>query len=285
MAKEISLIGLGAMGSALARALLSNGYHVTVWNRSAEKAAPLVQEGAILAASAAAAVSASPIVIINVTNYSTSHEILRTTDVSGKLLIELSTGTPKEARDAGIWAKAQGAEYIDGAIMATPEQMGRPDTPLFASGPEQSFKKAEPALKTLAGSLQFMGEEVGAAAAWDLGCLAVVFGTMIGFLQGAKVFQTEGIPVAALGSMIAAIAPFIGEMVKHEGDVIESGIYDNNPQSNLQMASITGVLLKKHAEEAGINAEIPTFLKGLFDRAIAAGYGKEQVAALFKVLN
>lgn len=284
MSKEISIIGLGAMGSALARALLSNGYRVTVWNRTAEKAAPLVQEGAILAPSAAAAVSASPVVIINVTNYSSSRDIIGTTDISGRLLIELSTGTPKEARDSAAWALGQGAEYIDGAIMATPEQMGRPDTPLFASGAEASFKKAEPALKALGGGVQFMGEDVGAAAAWDLGCLAVVFGAMIGLLQGAKIFQAEGIPVGALGGMIAAIAPVIGEMVKHESEVIESGIYDNNPQSNLQMASITGVLLKRHAEDAGINAEIPTFLKGLFDRAIAAGYGKEQVAALFKVL-
>ena len=144
MSKEISIIGLGAMGSALARALLSNGYLVTVWNRSAEKAAPLVQEGAILAPSAAAAISASPVVIINVTNYSSSRDIISTADISGRLLIELSTGTPKEARDAAAWALAQGAEYIDGAIMATPEQMGRPDTPLFASGPESSFKKELP---------------------------------------------------------------------------------------------------------------------------------------------
>ena len=43
---DISVIGLGAMGSALARTLLQNNYAVTVWNRSADKAAPLAEAGA-----------------------------------------------------------------------------------------------------------------------------------------------------------------------------------------------------------------------------------------------
>src|SRR5918996_263690 len=54
MKGEVSVIGLGAMGSALARALLSNGHRVTVWNRTSAKAEALVQDGAVLAHSAAA---------------------------------------------------------------------------------------------------------------------------------------------------------------------------------------------------------------------------------------
>ena len=56
---EISVIGLGTMGAALARTLLQNGYRVTVWNRTSAKAEPLVRDGAVLAPSAASAVSAS----------------------------------------------------------------------------------------------------------------------------------------------------------------------------------------------------------------------------------
>ena len=46
---EVSVIGLGAMGSALARTLLGHGYRVTVWNRTSAKAEPLVRDGAVLA--------------------------------------------------------------------------------------------------------------------------------------------------------------------------------------------------------------------------------------------
>jgi 3-hydroxyisobutyrate dehydrogenase-like beta-hydroxyacid dehydrogenase len=52
---EVTVIGLGLMGTALARGLLRSGARVTVWNRSIAKAAPLVAEGAALAPSAAAA--------------------------------------------------------------------------------------------------------------------------------------------------------------------------------------------------------------------------------------
>jgi 3-hydroxyisobutyrate dehydrogenase-like beta-hydroxyacid dehydrogenase len=56
---EVTVIGLGAMGSVIARTLLHNGYRVTVWNRTSAKAEALVQEGAILAPSVALAVKAS----------------------------------------------------------------------------------------------------------------------------------------------------------------------------------------------------------------------------------
>lgn len=46
---NVTVIGLGTMGSTLARLLLQNGYHVTVWNRTIAKADPLVQDGAVLA--------------------------------------------------------------------------------------------------------------------------------------------------------------------------------------------------------------------------------------------
>jgi len=58
---EVSVIGMGTMGSTLARLLLSNRYRVTVWNRTTAKAEPLVRQGVILAPGAASAVGASPV--------------------------------------------------------------------------------------------------------------------------------------------------------------------------------------------------------------------------------
>ena len=64
---DISVIGLGDMGSALAYTLLKNGYSVTVWNRSADKADPLTAAGAVLASSAEEAISVSPATITCIT--------------------------------------------------------------------------------------------------------------------------------------------------------------------------------------------------------------------------
>jgi len=101
---EASVIGLGAMGSALARALVGSGRRITVWNRTTEKASSLVSDGAVLASSVALAVAASPVVIICVDNYEVTRTILGVDEVaaglSGKLLVQLSTGSPQEARDS-----------------------------------------------------------------------------------------------------------------------------------------------------------------------------------------
>ncbi|MBW4577952.1 MAG: NAD(P)-binding domain-containing protein [Tildeniella nuda ZEHNDER 1965/U140] len=95
---EASVIGLGTMGSTLAQLLLQNGYRVTVWNRTIAKAKSLVQAGAVLAPNAAAAVSASPIIVVCVHDYSATNQILATKEVAaalaGRILIQLTTGSP-----------------------------------------------------------------------------------------------------------------------------------------------------------------------------------------------
>jgi 3-hydroxyisobutyrate dehydrogenase-like beta-hydroxyacid dehydrogenase len=121
---HVSVIGLGAMGSALARALLGAGHSVTVWNRTASSMGPLVALGANDATSVADAVQASSMVLVCVDNYSVTRSLLDIGDVtphlSGRTLIQLSTGTPREARESEGWASKHGAGYLDGAILGLP---------------------------------------------------------------------------------------------------------------------------------------------------------------------
>ena len=97
MKNEVSVIGLGVMGSALARALLRDGHRVTVWNRTSAKAEPLVRDGAVLAPSAASAVGASPIVSVCVEDYKVTRSILGT----------------KGGRSLPRWPGAGAVEYRD----------------------------------------------------------------------------------------------------------------------------------------------------------------------------
>jgi hypothetical protein len=109
------------------------------------------------------------------------------------------------------WAQERGVDYLDGAIMATPSQIGRPDTPIFVSGAATAFRRSERVHKTLAGNLMYLGELVGAASAWDLATLSCLFGAMLGFFHGARIFESEDLRVGDLGAMIADIAPVLGE--------------------------------------------------------------------------
>lgn len=285
---EASVIGLGTMGSTLARLLLQNGYHVTVWNRTIAKAKSLVQEGAVLAPNAAAAVSASPIVVICVHDYLATNKILDTKEVAaalaGGILIQLSTGSPQEARDSEIWAHERGANYLDGAIQAAPSQMGRPDTPILLSGAETVFHQSEPLLKILGGNLTYLGEQIGSAAAMDLATLSYIYGATLGFFHGARICEAEGFRVDTYGAIVADIAPSFGEFLKHEGTVIQTGDYAIS-ESPLKISVEATERLVKTAQAAQINTEFPTFAAGLFKRAMAAGYGDEEAAALIKVLR
>ncbi|MFD1953005.1 NAD(P)-dependent oxidoreductase [Paenibacillus thailandensis] len=285
---DVTIIGLGPMGAALARTLLQHGSRVTVWNRTSEKAEPLIRDGAVFQREAAAAVSASPVVIVCVANYEISRSILGTESaaaaLAGRVVVELSTGTPQDARNSERWVREQGAEYLDGAIMATPAQIGMPDTPIFVSGSKAAFNRSEPVLKILAGNLMFMGESVGAASAWDLAALSTMFGAMFGFFHGARILETEGHTADSFGSLIADISPVFGQMIKYEGEIIQTGKYEG-PQSSIKTCMGTAALWLKHASEAGINAEFPAFAMGLYNKAITAGYENEELAAIMKVLR
>src|SRR5687768_661543 len=109
---EAALIGLGAMGAALAHALLAKGRRITVWNRTAARAEPLQRAGAALAPDVAAAVAAAPVVIVCVTDYASTRALLEPVDLRGRVLVQLSTGTPQEARETAAWAAARGAQYL-----------------------------------------------------------------------------------------------------------------------------------------------------------------------------
>ncbi|MGG4146357.1 NAD(P)-dependent oxidoreductase [Paenibacillus algorifonticola] len=285
---EVTIIGLGAMGSMLARTLLQKNYRVTVWNRTTEKAEQLVSEGASLAPSVGAAISASPVTIVCVSDYQTSDQLLDTEEAKSafadRVLIQMSTGSPQQARDNEAWAKALGIEYLDGAIAASPSQIGREDAVIFTSGSAYAFQNSEEVLKSLAGSVPYLGEQVSAAATTDLAFLSYLFGSYLGFFHAARIMESDGLQVSAFGAMLAQISPVIGEVIKYEGELIEAEKYDN-PQSSLNICMVTAKLLMKQAREAGINNEFPAFAEQLFARALDAGYGNEEVAALIKILR
>jgi 3-hydroxyisobutyrate dehydrogenase-like beta-hydroxyacid dehydrogenase len=288
MKNEVSVVGLGAMGSTLARLLLRSGYRVTVWNRTSGKAEPLVRDGAALAPSAAAAVAASPIVVVCVYDYKATNEILGAKEVAsalaGRVLVQLTTGSPQEARDGEVWARQQGADYVDGAIQAAPSQMARPDTTILVSGAESAFRRSEPVLKVFGGNVKYLGEQVDAASTLDLAMLSYVYGAGLGFFQGALIAGSEGFRVDHYGSLVTEISPSFGEFFKHEGAVIQSGNYQIS-ESPLRISVEGTERLAQAARESGINAEIPTFIAGIFKRAAAPGYENEEVAALIKVLR
>ncbi|MEM7671126.1 MAG: NAD(P)-binding domain-containing protein, partial [Pseudomonadota bacterium] len=198
---EIAVIGLGAMGAALARVQLDAGYGVTVWNRTAARTDPLAADGASVASTAEAAVLASPVTLICVDSYAVTAEILSSlagADLTGRTLIQFSTGTSHEARDQAAWVAARGGACLDGAIMCFPDSLGAPDSPVLIGGAEDTFKAAEDHLRLIGGNLLYLGDNVAAAAAIDMGLLMMNVSLYAGVAQAARFCEAEGADLAQL---------------------------------------------------------------------------------------
>lgn len=100
--QTVSVVGLGNMGTALAQAFLAHHHRVTLWNRSPRKCDLLRSLGANVAESVASAVAANDVVVVCVLDYKVSDSLIHTPEVSmklkGKVVLQLSTGTPQDAR-------------------------------------------------------------------------------------------------------------------------------------------------------------------------------------------
>lgn len=111
----VTLLGLGDMGIALARAWLAAEHPLTVWNRTPAKAAALAGEGArtVVTASEAVAAATGPVVVCLLDDASVG-EVLDGADLAGKDIVNLTTGTPDQARKRARWAGERGARLLDG---------------------------------------------------------------------------------------------------------------------------------------------------------------------------
>ncbi|MFN0115068.1 MAG: NAD(P)-dependent oxidoreductase, partial [Paracoccaceae bacterium] len=280
---DVSAIGLGLMGSALARALLAAGFGVTVWNRSAEKCRSFAAQGAKVAASLADAVSAAPVILFCIDSYASSRALLGAAEVApglkDRLVIHLSTGAPADARAAATWFAARGAGYLDGAILCGPRVIGTPDALLLFSGPKAGFDRAGAVLRALAPEARWVGEEVGAASAIDLAWLSQLYGTFVAAAHGALICESEGVD---LGLYLDVLDP--AGSAKWIVTAIRDGAFDT-PTATLSVWNDALRRVREHARAAGISPEVPDFVAAILDRAEAQGLGGKHIASLVKVLR
>ena len=283
---DISVIGLGAMGSALARTLLQQGYAVTVWNRSAEKSKPLAEAGATIAESAAAAIAASPATITCIASQAQTVELLEgiEADLVGKTLIELSSGGSNEAEALTTALEARGAHWLLGIINAYPHDVGKPDTVLSIVGDAEAWQRWQKPLRALGGASMHVGTRAGMLAALFAALFTTRQGFMFGMIYGALVCRQAGVPLQNFAEQIPVSLGMLPAYHRYFADTVPQGNYDDPPASMTTYAAALDDALATF-ETTGAPDDLPRLFSELAHRGVDAGLGDQALTALVELLG
>lgn len=223
--KEITVLGLGQMGVKLAELLLSNGYSVSVWNRTIAKASQL--SGVKVIEDINHAVDENAIIVMCVYDYKAVNEVFQNikdkTTLSEKTIINFTTASPTEAEDFENWLLHNNAKYISGAIQVAPDQMGFPETTIILSGNEEVYKTNQSIFNIFGGNIKYIGNKASLASTLDLATLSWLYGAYVGLMYAVGLSQKAGLKLELLSNTIAEITPGFTEFFKHEIGVIDKG--------------------------------------------------------------
>ena len=283
-ADGVTVIGLGPMGRAMVRTFLAAGRPTRVWNRTQARADELVGAGAVRAATAADAVSASELVVLSLTDYQAMYDILGDTGsaLAGRVVVNLSSDTPDATRAAADWLGDRGAEFVAGGVLASADMVGTDGASVLYSGSRQAFDVHEPTLAAI-GRPEYLGADHGLAQLHYQAQLQVFLTTLAAYLQSFAMFAAAGIPAqeflarAAPGEDVAALLPDAARAV-------DEGEYPGELANVLMMGATADHVVGANSG-MGLDTALPDAIKSLYDRAIVRGHGRDGWASLAEVIR
>jgi len=282
---NVTVIGLGLMGSALARTLSAANLEVTVWNRSPSRAQLFEPETIKVADTIVQAVQASDIIIVCIRDYDATDELFRVgaveNELAKKVIVQLSTGTPAKARGASIWATTIGATYLDGEIMAFPEAIGTENCAILYAGNTSTFEACRTVVDALGGTAQLVGDDPGIAAALSNAILSIYFSFVFGALNGAAICDAEKVPLPLFRELGVSLLPVFGDVLSRSVDMITADTYESK-HSTLDTSASALAQIAAVGQEAGLDGRFIECMRMYAAEAIEGGCGSFGNAILFK---
>ena len=170
---QLGWVGLGAMGSRMAKRLLDAGYPLTVYNRESARMQAFARAGAQMAYSPRDVAARSEVVLSSLTNDAAVEQVYLGPDgvldgaKSGMLLVEMSTITPPTARKVAQAVQEKGIAFLDAPVSGSTPQAEAGQLAVLVGGDEADFERAKPILETIGKGAFRMGP-VGAGASMKL---------------------------------------------------------------------------------------------------------------------
>lgn len=283
----IGFLGLGIMGRAMAANLLKAGFEVTVWNRSADKCAPLVALGAKQGATPREVAASCDFTIAMLADPAAAREIVFGADGvlagigEGRGYIDMSTVDDATAREIAAAIIGKGGRFLEAPVSGTKKPAEDGTLVILAAGDESLYNEAGPAFDKLGKKRVFLGP-VGQGARMKL-VVNMIMGSMM-------VALSEGIALGLKGDLdghqildVIEAGAMACPMFKGKGPMLLSDEASTSfPLKHMQKDLRLAVAL---SEELGQSLHAATAANEVFKRANIAGHGDDDIAAVYRVVR
>ena len=286
--KNISVIGLGSMGSALAETLLKSDFNISVWNRTLSKAQELENKGAKISLSPNEAFKNSQFIIASLSNYEAWNNIIDSNqidiDLSGKTIIQLTTGSIEEVSDLSDWVKKYNGDLLEGIISCFPSQIGTEESLILLAGNNISINNCKEIISILSPKYKNLGNNLIAPTVLSRAFLSGALGGLIGMMNGAVLCQKADISLNDFKELYMDRS----SIIEHESKRIIDAIARKETKSTEASISAWG-----HGQEAllsisktlDLNLDFQLALNSLFKQAKKAGLEDHDLSAMFKIFK
>lgn len=285
--KKIGFIGTGVMGAGMAANLLRGGYRVSVYNRTREKALPLVEQGAVLCESVAALAAASDIIITMVGYPADVQDVyLAPTGVlasalRGTTVIDMTTSKPSLAKRIAQEAEKRGIAALDAPVSGGDVGAAKGTLAIMVGGDAAAFEAMRPVFACMgqnivrqggpgAGQHTKMCNQIAIAAAIMGVCESFAYAEKAG-LDPETVLQC----IASGGAGSWQMNAYVPRILK--GD-FEPGFYIKHFVKDM------GIALEE-AQAMGLDTPALALAKSLYDRLLKAGNGDRGTQFLYTLYS
>ena len=284
---NLGFVGLGLMGSRIAKRLLDAGHQVSGYNRTRAKAEALIQAGMQWKETPGQVAQAADITFSMVMDTAALSSITEAPDgilaglSPGKIYIDMSTVSPRLTRELAGRVAATGAQMLEAPVSGSLPAAESGTLIIYIGGSAEALEKARPVLEQLSQKIIHVGEN-GQAIATKIAINLNLPGQLISFFEGVLLAERSGIPRAAalealLNSVIASTA------LKYRGPFILKMPEEVWFSAAMMKKDIS--LALELGEELGVELPTAKLVDEMLTKAVELGWGDEDFAVLFRVVE
>ncbi len=285
--KKITYLGLGTMGFAMAKHILSAGYNLTVWNRTSGPAEKLSQQGAKLAATAAEAVQNADIIFYSMANDQAIDDVVFSQNgilnsvCDGQIAVNLSTVHPDMSKREAEAYRSLGVGFLDAPVFGSLPEAEQADLCIVVGGELDVYQQVTSVFTSFSSSTHYMGVTGQGAAMGLIGSLLVAM-QLQALGESLMVARRAGLDLNQVLDIIS-LPDFRSPIFSGMGAGVIQG--DFHPVFSLQHLHKDTDQLAKLAEQLQVPITASAVVRETIKSAIRHGWGEQNASALIKALE